>query len=219
MTGTDSNNIIQQSAAADSGSDTEQKAQRHQQRQQKLKEKVDERIAAATQDKGLLLVITGNGKGKSTAGFGMVCRTVGHGMRAAVAQFIKGSWACGERDLLQSHGVPFAVMATGFTWETQNRALDMAAAQAVWQQARQYLQDPAIHLVLLDELTYMLTYDYIALEEVLDALTTRPQGQHVVITGRGCHRRLIELADTVSEVQSVKHAFDAGIRVQQGVDW
>ncbi|WP_306519125.1 cob(I)yrinic acid a,c-diamide adenosyltransferase, partial [Rheinheimera sp.] len=143
---------------------------RHQQRQQKLKEKVDERIAAATQDKGLLLVITGNGKGKSTAGFGMVSRTVGHGMKAAVAQFIKGSWACGERNLLQSHGVPFAVMATGFTWETQNRELDIAAAQAVWQQAKVYLQDPAIHLVLLDELTYMLTYDYISLDEVLMAL-------------------------------------------------
>lgn len=219
MTGTDTNNASQQSAATDSKSDTEQKAQRHQQRQQKLKEKVDERIAAATEDKGLLLVITGNGKGKSTSGFGMVCRTVGHGMRAAVAQFIKGSWACGERDLLQQHGVPFAVMATGFTWETQNRALDMAAAQAVWQQAKQYLQDPTIHLVLLDELTYMLTYDYIALDDVLDALAKRPQGQHVVITGRGCHRSLIELADTVSEVQSVKHAFDAGIRVQQGIDW
>ena len=192
---------------------------RHQQRQQKLKEKVDERIAAATQDKGLLLVITGNGKGKSTAGFGMVSRTVGHGMKAAVAQFIKGSWACGERNLLQSHGVPFAVMATGFTWETQNRELDITAAQTVWQQAKVYLQDPAIHLVLLDELTYMLTYDYIALDEVIAALQQRPSGQHVVVTGRACHRSLIELADTVSEVQSVKHAFDAGIRVQQGVDW
>jgi len=204
-------------------SSTEQNAQtatsRHQQRQQKLKEKVDERIAAATQDKGLLLVITGNGKGKSTAGFGMVSRTVGHGMKAAVAQFIKGSWACGERNLLQSHGVPFAVMATGFTWETQNRDLDIAAAQAVWQQAKVYLQDPAIHLVLLDELTYMLTYDYIALDEVITALQQRPASQHVVITGRACHRSLIELADTVSEVQSVKHAFDAGIRVQQGIDW
>jgi len=215
------------STSADSAgpqdSSTEHKAQtatsRHQQRQQKLKEKVDERIAAATQDKGLLLVITGNGKGKSTAGFGMVSRTVGHGMKAAVAQFIKGSWACGERNLLQSHGVPFAVMATGFTWETQNRDLDIAAAQAVWQQAKVYLQDPAIHLVLLDELTYMLTYDYIALDEVITALQQRPASQHVVITGRACHRSLIELADTVSEVQSVKHAFDAGIRVQQGIDW
>lgn len=216
---TTANNTEPQDATTAQQPGVEPEKNRHQQRQQKLKEKVDERIAAATQDKGLLLVITGNGKGKSTAGFGMVSRTVGHGMQAAVAQFIKGSWACGERNLLQSHGVPFAVMATGFTWETQNRELDIAAAQAVWQQAKVYLQDPAIHLVLLDELTYMLTYDYINLDEVLTALQQRPSGQHVVITGRACHRSLIELADTVSEVQSVKHAFDAGIRVQQGIDW
>ena len=194
-------------------------ASRHQQRQQKLKEQVDKRIEAATLDKGLLLVITGNGKGKSTAGFGMVTRSVGHGKTAAVAQFIKGSWACGERNLLQSHGVPFAVMSTGFTWETQNRELDMAAAESVWQQAELYLQDPSIDLVMLDELTYMITYDYIALDRVLTALANRPAMQHVVITGRACHRALIDLADTVSEVQSIKHAFDAGIRVQQGVDW
>jgi cob(I)alamin adenosyltransferase len=194
-------------------------ASRHQQRQQKLKEQVDKRIEAATLDKGLLLVITGNGKGKSTAGFGMVTRSVGHGKTAAVAQFIKGSWACGERNLLQSHGVPFAVMSTGFTWETQNRELDMAAAESVWQQAELYLQDPSIDLVMLDELTYMITYDYIALDRVLTALANRPAMQHVVITGRACHRAIIEVADTVSEVQSFKHAFDAGIRVQQGVDW
>lgn len=198
---------------------TRKTASRHQQRQQKLKEQVDKRIEAATLDKGLLLVITGNGKGKSTAGFGMVARSVGHGKTAAVVQFIKGSWACGERDLLQSHGVPFTVMATGFTWETQNREVDQAAAESVWQQAELYLQDPAIHLVMLDELTYMITYEYIALERVLAALVNRPAMQHVVITGRACHRALIDLADTVSEVQSVKHAFDAGIRVQQGVDW
>ncbi|MBU2427821.1 MAG: cob(I)yrinic acid a,c-diamide adenosyltransferase [Gammaproteobacteria bacterium] len=194
-------------------------ASRHQQRQQKLKEQVDERINAATIDKGLLLVITGNGKGKSTAGFGMVARNIGHGHTAAVAQFIKGSWECGERNLLQSHGVPFAVMATGFTWETQNRELDKSAAEQVWQQAERYLQDPNINLVLLDELTYMITYDYIALERVLAALQNRPAMQHVAITGRACHRALIEMADTVSEVQSIKHAFDAGIRVQKGIDW
>jgi len=194
-------------------------ASRHQQRQQKLKQQVDQRIAAATLDKGLLLIITGNGKGKSTAGFGMVARSVGHGKTAAVAQFIKGSWACGERNLLQSHGVPFAVMATGFTWETQNRDVDQAAAEAVWQQAERYLQDPAIDLVMLDELTYMITYDYLALDRVLAALSNRPAMQHVVITGRACHRALIDVADTVSEVQSIKHAFDAGVRVQQGVDW
>ena len=191
----------------------------HQKRQQKLKEQVDARIASATIDKGLLLVITGNGKGKSTAGFGVVARATGHGQKAAVVQFIKGGWDCGERNLLQQHGVPFAVMATGFTWDTQNRDTDIAAAQQVWQQAKQFLLDPALNVVLLDELTYMVAYDYIALDDVLAALQNRPATQHVVITGRGCHRALLELADTVSEVQNIKHAFDSGVRAQQGVDW
>lgn len=193
--------------------------ERHQQRQQKLKDQVDARIAAADTDKGLLLVLTGNGKGKTSSAFGMVLRTVGHGKKAAVAQFIKGSWASGERNVLAPLGVPFAVMATGFTWETQNRALDMAAAQQVWQQARQYLADPTIDLVLLDELTYMLAYDYLALDEVIESLKQRPAQQHVVITGRGCHRAVLDMADTISEVQSIRHAFDHGIRAQQGVDW
>ena len=194
-------------------------AERHQKRQQRLKAKVDERIAAATADKGLVLVITGNGKGKSTAGFGIVTRAVGHGLTAAVAQFIKGTWECGERNLLQKHGVPFSVMATGFTWETQNRALDIAAATQVWEDCAAYLQDPNIDVVLLDELTYMLSYDYLDLATVLGAIQNRPAHQHVVITGRGAHRQLIDIADTVSEVQSVKHAFDAGIKVQKGIDW
>lgn len=200
-------------------SETSHHAERHQERQQKLKAKVDERIAAATQDKGLLLVITGNGKGKSTAGFGVVCRAVGHGLKAGVAQFIKGQWDCGERNLLQMHGVPFHVMATGFTWETQNRESDTAHAQATWREAKKMLADPALDLVLLDELTYLVSYKYLELNEVLEALHNRPANQHVVITGRGCHRKLMELADTVSEVQSIKHAFDNGIRAQQGVDW
>lgn len=195
------------------------KTSRHQQRQQQLKEQVDTAVAKADQDKGLLLVLTGNGKGKSTAGFGTVTRAVGHGYTAAVAQFIKGEWACGERNLLQQHGVPFAVMATGFTWDTQDKSADIAAATAVWQQAKAFLADEQINLVLLDELTYMLSYHYLDTDEVLAAIAGRPAHQHVVVTGRNCHRRLIELADTVSDVQVVKHAFDAGIRAQQGVDW
>lgn len=191
----------------------------HQARQQRLKEKVDARIEAATIETGILLVLTGNGKGKSTAAFGTVCRAVGHGQTAAVAQFIKGSWACGERDLLQSHGVPFAVMATGFTWETQSRELDMAAAQKVWDEAKAWLTDPAINLVVLDELTYMLSYDYLNIDEVLAAIANRPALQHVVVTGRGAHRRLVEMADTVSEIRPVKHAFDAGIKAQLGLDY
>lgn len=199
--------------------DPEDVDDRHRERQQRLKEQVDARIAAASDERGLLLVITGNGKGKSSSGFGMVARAVGHGQQAAVVQFIKGEWACGERNLLQQAGVPFAVMATGFTWETQNRVADQAAAQQVWQQAKIWLADPAIDLVLLDELTYMVQYDYIDLDEVLTTLNQRPVEQSVVITGRGAHRSLIELADTVSEVRNVKHAFDSGLKARRGIDW
>ena len=198
---------------------TENKQEKHQQRQQKLKEKVDERIAAATEDKGLVLVITGNGKGKSTSGFGTVARAVGHGFNAAVVQFIKGTWDCGERNLLEQHGVPFFVMNTGFTWETQNKEADTKAAQAVWQDAKKLLADSSVDVVLLDEITYMVSYHYIDVDEVEQAINNRPEGQHVVITGRGCHRRLIELADTVSEVQSIKHAFESGVKAQKGIDW
>ncbi|MBU2115086.1 MAG: cob(I)yrinic acid a,c-diamide adenosyltransferase [Gammaproteobacteria bacterium] len=199
--------------------DEQQKQLRHKSRQQRLKTEVDKAVAAATAEKGVLLVITGNGKGKSTAGFGNVARAVGHGMTAAVVQFIKGGWDCGERNLLQQHGVQFAVMATGFTWDTQDKAADIAAAEQVWQQAERYLADPAIDMVLLDELTYMLSYHYLDLTRVEQALLNRPPQQHVVITGRACHRRIIELADTVSDVQNVKHAFDNGIKAQRGLDW
>ena len=195
------------------------KKDKHKQRQQKLKEKVDERVAAATENKGLLLVITGNGKGKSTAGFGIVTRSIGHGMKAAVCQFIKGTWECGERNLLESHGVPFYVMKTGFTWDTQDKELDIAAAKIVWQEAKRLLQDDSVNTVLLDELTYMLSYKYLDVDEVLAAIDNRPEGQHVIVTGRAAHRQLIELADTVSEVQSIKHAFESGVKVQKGIDW
>ncbi|MGB1197963.1 MAG: cob(I)yrinic acid a,c-diamide adenosyltransferase [Thalassotalea sp.] len=197
----------------------QEKAQKHQQRQQKIKEKVDQRIANATDSKGLLLVITGNGKGKSTSGFGMVTRSVGHGLKAAVCQFIKGTWECGERNLLAANDVPFYVMKTGFTWETQNKETDIAAAELVWAEAKKLLADESVNTVLLDELTYMLTYRYLDIDEVLEALANRPEGQHVIVTGRACHRRLIEMADTVSEVQSIKHAFENGIKVQKGIDW
>ena len=195
------------------------KAERHQQRQQKVKEAVDARVAEASDERGVLMVITGNGKGKSTAGFGTVARAVGHGKSAAVVQFIKGGWECGERNLLQQVGVPFVVMNTGFTWETQNRELDIAACEQTWLPAEKMLADPSIDLVLLDELTYMVAYDYLDLDRVLTALQNRPKHQHVIITGRGCHRSIIELADTVSEVQSVKHAFDAGVKAQPGFDY
>ena len=191
----------------------------HKQRMQKIKEKVDERIENATEERGLLIVITGNGKGKSTSGFGTVARAVGHGLNAAVVQFIKGTWACGERQLLENAGVSFEVMGTGFTWNTQDKEKDTEAAQKAWLKTKELLQDDSIDVVLLDELTYMVAYKYLELEEVLAALKARPAHQHVIITGRGCHRELIELADTVSEVQSVKHAFDNGVKAQKGIDW
>lgn len=192
---------------------------RHQKRQQKVKEKVDEKVAAANIEKGIFQVITGNGKGKSTSGFGVVTRSVGHGQNAAVAQFIKGMWDCGERNLLEKVGVPFAVMKTGFTWETQNRETDTAAAVETWQQAKKWLADDSIDLVLLDELTYMVSYDYLDLDEVISAIENRPKMQSVIVTGRGAHRRLTELADTVSEVRNVKHAFESGVKALKGFDY
>jgi len=192
---------------------------RHKQRQQKLKEQVDARIDAAKEQRGILIVFIGNGKGKTTAAFGTVTRAVGHGMRAAVIQFIKGEWPNGEKNLLEPHGVEFQVMATGFTWETQNKETDTEACQAVWQHGKRMLADASLDLVVLDELTYMVSFGYLDLQDVVDALNARPAHQTVIITGRGCHRDLLEMADTVSELRPVKHAFDAGIMAQQGIDW
>ncbi|MDS7852272.1 cob(I)yrinic acid a,c-diamide adenosyltransferase [Klebsiella michiganensis] len=193
--------------------------ERHRERQQRVKDKVDARVAAAQEERGIVIVFTGNGKGKTTAAFGTVTRAVGHGKKAAVVQFIKGTWPNGERNLLEPHGVEFQVMATGFTWNTQDRESDTAACLAVWEHGRRMLADESLDLVLLDELTYMVAYDYLQLEEVLTALRNRPAHQTVIITGRGCHREITELADTVSELRPVKHAFDAGIKAQMGIDY
>lgn len=192
---------------------------RHQQRQQRLKEQVDARIAAASETRGIVMVFTGNGKGKTTAAFGTATRAVGHQKRVGVVQFIKGEWPNGERNLLEPHGVEFQVMATGFTWETQDRAADTEACLAVWQHAERMLQDSALDLVILDEITYMVSFGYLPLETVINALRQRPAQQSVIVTGRGCHRAILDLADTVSEMRPVKHAFDAGIQAQQGIDW
>ncbi|KIF54743.1 cob(I)yrinic acid a,c-diamide adenosyltransferase [Vibrio owensii] len=197
----------------------ENKEARHKARQQKVKEQVDAKIAAAQEEKGLLLIITGNGKGKSTSGFGTIARAVGHGLKCSAAQFIKGTWDNGERNLLEKLGVEFQVMATGFTWETQNKSADTEAAQLVWQECKRMLGDESIDVVLFDELTYMVSYGYIDLDEVVEALNSRPKMQSVVITGRGAHRTLIEMADTVSEVKNVKHAFESGVKALKGVDW
>ncbi|HCB0378984.1 TPA: cob(I)yrinic acid a,c-diamide adenosyltransferase [Klebsiella pneumoniae] len=193
--------------------------ERYRERQQRLKDKVDARVAAAQDERGIVMVFTGNGKGKTTAAFGTATRAVGHGKKVGVIQFIKGTWPNGERNLLEPHGVEFQVMATGFTWNTQDRDSDTAACLAVWEHARRMLADDQLDLVLLDELTYMVAYDYLRLESVLSALRERPAHQSVIITGRGCHRDIIELADTVSELRPVKHAFDAGIKAQMGIDY
>ncbi|NIF47156.1 cob(I)yrinic acid a,c-diamide adenosyltransferase [Enterobacter sp. Ap-1006] len=193
--------------------------ERYQQRQQRQKEKVDARIAEAQQERGILIVFTGNGKGKTTAAFGTATRAVGHGQKVGVIQFIKGQWPNGERNLLEPHGVEFQVMATGFTWETQNRETDTAACLAVWEHGKRMLADATLDMVILDELTYMVAYDYLPLEDILSALANRPANQTVIVTGRGCHRDILEMADTVSELRPVKHAFDAGVKAQMGIDY
>lgn len=193
--------------------------ERYRERQQRVKDKVDARVAAAQEERGIVMVFTGNGKGKTTAAFGTATRAVGHGKKVGVIQFIKGTWPNGERNLLEPHGVEFQVMATGFTWNTQDRESDTAACMAVWQHAKRMLADASLDLVVLDELTYMVAYDYLPLEEVLSALRQRPTHQSVIITGRGCHRDITEMADTVSELCPVKHAFDAGIKAQIGIDY
>tara|TARA_B100000029_G_scaffold158841_5_gene154385 strand:- start:16570 stop:17178 length:609 start_codon:yes stop_codon:yes gene_type:complete len=193
---------------------------RHKKAMQRKKEHVDKRIAEATEDKGLLVVLTGNGKGKSSSAFGMLARSVGHGLRCGVVQFIKGLWDCGEQKLFEQNPlVEFHVMKTGFTWETQDREKDIAAAEKTWEKAAAILVNEQINLVILDELTYMLTYGYLDKDMVLKALKNRPANQHIVITGRNASKELVKLADTVSEVADIKHAFNAGIRVQKGIDY
>lgn len=193
--------------------------QRHKERAQKHKAVVDAKIAAADADKGLLLVLTGNGKGKSSSAFGMVARTLGYGKKAAVLQFIKGAENVGERAFFSRHtDVIWEQCGEGFTWETQSRERDIAAARAGWEKAKAALADPAIHLVVLDELTYLVTYRYLGLDEILPAIAARPPMQHVVITGRAADDALTEAADTVSAIRDVKHAFRAGIRAQEGID-
>jgi len=198
----------------------EKRKQRHKKAMQSKKEIVDARIAEAQTDRGVLIVLTGNGKGKTSSAFGTAMRSLGYGFKVAIVQFIKGAGECGERNFLQNHNnVVYTTMATGFTWETQDRDADIEAAQEVWQKAREYLQNPGIHLVILDELTYMLKYGYLDSKEVLSCLKNRPEHQSVIVTGRAASRELIALADTVSEINVIKHAFDSGIKAQKGIEW
>jgi len=193
---------------------------RHQQAMQKLKAHVDGKVAAATEQRGLLLVFTGNGKGKTTAAWGTVTRALGYGYRVGVVQFIKGMWECGERErLVEDPNLEVAIMATGFTWDTQNREADTAACRKVWVEAARMLADPEVYLVVLDELTYMLKFGYLDIETVKRAIENRPPEQTVIITGRNAHRELTAMADTVTEMQEVRHAFNAGVQARRGIDY
>ena len=198
---------------------TDDKAQRHRSRMQHKKEIIDASISAADIERGLLLVLTGNGKGKSSSAFGMVARALGHGMKVGVAQFIKGRSDTGEEAFFRPHAnVIWHVLGEGFTWDTQNLARDTETAQQGWKIARQLLRDESISLVVLDELTYPIKYGWLQLDEILADIKARPIMQHVIITGRGATQELIDNADTVTELADVKHAFRAGIKAQKGVD-
>jgi cob(I)alamin adenosyltransferase len=180
---------------------------------------VDAAISKANQDKGLLLVLTGNGKGKSSSAFGMVARTLGYGLKVGVAQFIKSRSDTGEEKFFsQQSGVQWRVLGDGFTWDTQNRDADIASAQRGWQVAQGFLRDSSLHLVVLDELTYLLNYGYLDAAQVCADLAARPAMQHVVITGRAAPQCLLDIADTVSEIRDEKHAFRSGVRAQPGID-
>ncbi len=194
--------------------------ERHLARMQRKKAVMDERIASSPNECGLLLVLTGNGKGKSSSAFGMLARAMGHDMQCGVVQFIKGRNSTGEEMFFRRfpEQVRYHVMGEGFTWETQDRQRDIAAAEAAWAVSQEMLRDPSIGLVVLDELNIALKHGYLDLEQVLTDLQARPPMQHVLVTGRGVKPELIDLADTVSEIGVVKHAFQSGIRAQKGIE-
>lgn len=193
---------------------------RHNQRMQKQKAIVDEQIQQAAQKKGLLLVITGNGKGKSSSGFGMVARALGHNMKVGVVQFIKGAFSTGEEKFFRRFpdDVDYHVVGDGFTWETQNLEQDIASAEKGWEVCKVMLQNPDLDIVLLDELNIVLAMKYLDTATVLADIAERPPMQHVIITGRDAPGAVIDAADTVSQVEDIKHAFRAGIKAQKGIE-
>ena len=194
---------------------------RHRDKMVKKKAARDKIMAGKTIEKGLLIIHTGKGKGKSTAAFGMVFRAIGHGMRVGVVQFVKGARHTGERALLEKFPdlVTIRAMGEGFTWETQDRERDVAHARAAWDQARQMIEDPGYAMVLLDELNIVLRYDYLPLAEVIEVLRSKPASKHVIVTGRNAREELIELADLVTEMEQVKHPFRSGVKAQAGIEF
>ena len=188
-------------------------------RMQRKKEYIDSRIDKANIDKGIIVLLTGNGKGKSSSAMGMICRALGYDMKVALVRFLKGDQQTGEDLFLEDHpNIVSAHMESGFTWDTQDNEQDKVKATATWVEAKQFLSNPEIAVVVLDEITYMINYKYLDETDVITALLNRPKDQHVVITGRAASQGLIDVSDTVSEVEDIKHAFRANIRAQKGID-
>ena len=202
-------------------SDDDKKNQKHKAAMEKQKAKVDSNIEKASIERGVALLLTGDGKGKSSSAFGIVIRALGYGQKVGVVQFIKGKQLSGEEMYLKEHcpQVDFYQMGTGFTWDTQDRSADIAAAERTWAVAERMLSDASYNLVLLDEMTYMLAYKYLDEGMILDAVARRPREMSVVMTGRGGGKALRELWDTVSEVKDIKHAYKAGVKARKGVDY
>ena len=196
-------------------------AERHRAKMAKRKEVQDKEVAGKTVEKGLLIVHTGTGKGKSTAAFGLALRMLGRGRRVGIVQFVKGAWHTAERDAFAKFGdlVSWNAMGEGFTWETQDRARDIAAAERAFAKAQELMADPRFGLIILDELNIALRYDYLDLAQVLEALKARRPGLHVVVTGRNAKPELVEAADLVTEMTLVKHHFAAGVKAQEGIEF
>ncbi|MDG2048190.1 MAG: cob(I)yrinic acid a,c-diamide adenosyltransferase [Halioglobus sp.] len=199
----------------------DKKSQKHKTAMEKQKVSVDSSIEAASLERGVSILLTGNGKGKSSSAFGMVIRSLGYGYKVGIIQFIKGEQLSGEEIFIreQHPDVDFYQMGTGFTWDTQDRSGDIAAAEKTWVEASRMLQDETLHLVVLDELTYMLAYDYLDEAMIINAIKNRPAEQSVVVTGRGGGSAIRDVCDTVSELQDKKHAFTSGIKARKGVDY
>ncbi|GJE17794.1 Corrinoid adenosyltransferase [Methylobacterium marchantiae] len=196
-------------------------ADRHREKMEKRKAVQDAEVAEKTIEKGLLIVNTGPGKGKTTAGLGLVLRALGHGWRVGVVQFIKGAWDTGEKHALKAFGdrIEWHTLGEGFTWETQDKARDIAAAEQAWAKAEELMADPTIRLVLLDELNIALRYDYLPIDAVVAAFRARRSDLHVIVTGRNAKPALVEAADLVTEMGSVKHHFSAGVKAQEGIEF
>ena len=206
---------------ADAATDAEELNRRHAEKMKRRKALQERTLASKTVEKGLLMVHTGKGKGKSTAAFGLMMRAVGHGMRVGMVQFVKGAWSTGETVALERFEdlVDFHTMGEGFTWDTQDRARDIAAAEAAWAKARELMADPRYRLIVLDELNIVLRMEYLPMDEVLATLAARRPDLHVCITGRNARPELIAAADLVTEMTLVKHPFEAGVKAQAGIEF